>query len=886
MSNIDPPVTGSLEGNEATQFDGPDTIGTDGGSGFERDPFSGLDNDGDGDPEIDAPVQTWEDIQAREQGRHEVRAEEIAEAQAAREAEEAEAAARAEAAANGDPYYLGSDTHDGEPVDIYLMPDGATYMVNADGEVVAVAFPEDPVYVGQVYSDDGALEVFELYNGEQVVVADGELVGTLDEVDHSTFTVGGPMAVGMGLPPDTEAFEAYTVPMGPPTYDTQVVNAETGEVVYELNTGNVAPFQPEGEALATYDPPGADYTMWIDDGEVINVVPNPEEPEWSLLGIIEYYEDGTVSVDLAIVEVDVDLIGPEKGISASVDLVFIEVGAGVDWDSDGNWSFEADAEIDLGFAEAGGSLDVEWEDGEFSADVDAFVEMQLGLVTVQGEGSLGIDIGSDGVEITADGEVTLNAFGAYVGAAGEAAIAVGPGGFEMSGEAGFVGGHDWVGDWGLHVGGDFRTDGTAGGTGAGVELGGTMETPDSGPLADPWSSSMEIGVRADTDEGVGTYGEYHHEERTEPESQLDLGWHDDMGVGDEIETPDDASVDESDDVRRRDLDDETRMREHRLGDDDTADETTADLPGRVSEETTRTSDLPTHASDETTTGDFPGRVSEGTARPGRDVSGDHPTRPDTAPTDPFDDIVTSTDRMVDASADSTADRTFDEPAVVFEGNDEPLATDHRIRPDEPTHDGTADADRAEPLREAEPVRDLAAEQPSPTDEPLDHPIRPDDRAIDEGNGEPLRDEPVHDPATERPALTDDLLDDPITRTPTPAPEPETDPALAQPTRNGIEPVEPAATPAPTPEPGPAPEHPARAEGAEPVAPAAAPLPEPTPVVEPAPEPLPDPAPVVEAAPEPMSEPIPGPQIEVEAPAPLPEPEPLPIDEPMTDDLLD
>ncbi|MEQ9162754.1 MAG: hypothetical protein RLN74_08605, partial [Ilumatobacter fluminis] len=391
--------------------------------------------------------------------------------------------------------------------------------------------------------------------------------------------------------------------------------------VYELNTGNVAPVQPEGEALATYDPPGADYTLWIDDGEVINVVPNPEEPEWSLLGIIEYYEDGTVSVDLAIVEVDVDLIGPEKGISASVDLVFIEVGAGVDWDSDGNWSFEADAEIDLGFAEAGGSLDVEWEDGEFSADVDAFVEMQLGLVTVQGEGSLGIDIGSDGVEITADGEVTLNAFGAYVGAAGEAAIAVGPGGFEMSGEAGFVGGHDWVGDWGLHVGGDFRTDGTAGGTGAGVELGGTMETPDSGPLADPWSSSMEIGVRADTDEGVGTYGEYHHEERTEPESQLDLGWHDDMGVGDEIETPDDASVDESDDVRRRDLDDETRMREHRLGDDDTADETTADLPGRVSEETTRTSDLPTHASDETTTGDFPGRVSEGTARPGRDVSG-------------------------------------------------------------------------------------------------------------------------------------------------------------------------------------------------------------------------------------------------------------------------
>ena len=803
MSNVDPPVTGSLEGNEATQFDGPDTIGTDGGSGFERDPFSELDNDGDGDPEIDAPVQTWEDIQAREQGRHEVRAEEIAEGIAQREAEEAEAAARAEAAANGDPYYLGSDTHDGEPVDIYLMPDGATYMVNADGEVVAVAFPEDPVYVGQVYSDDGALEVFELYNGEQVVVADGELVGTLDEVEHSTFTVGGPMTVAMGLPPDTEAFEAYTVPMGPPTYDTQVVNAETGEVVYELNTGNVAPFQPEGEALATYDPPGADYTMWIDDGEVINVVPNPEEPEWSLLGIIEYYEDGTVSVDLAIVEVDVDLIGPEKGISASVDLVFIEVGAGVDWDSDGNWSFEADAEIDLGFAEAGGSLDVEWEDGEFSADVDAFVEMQLGMVTMRGEGSLGIDVGSDGVEITADAEGTLNAFGAYVGVAGEASVAVGPGGFEMSGEAGFVAGHDWVGDWGLHAGGDFRTDGTADGTGAGVELGGTMETPDSGPLADPWSSSMEIGVRADTDEGIGTYGEYRHEERTEPESQLDLSWHDDMGVGDEIDAPDDTPVDESDegdDVRRRDLADETRMREHRLRtDDDTADATTVDLPGRV---------------------------SEGTARPGRDVSGDHPTRPSTAPTDPFDDIVTSTGRTVDESADTT----LEEPAVVFEGNDEPLVGDHRPRTGDATSEATADH--------------------TSSDEP---PVAPE-----------------VDLAAERPTRTDGLLDDPITRTPEPEPGPETDPALTPPIGTDPDPVGPAATPAPTPEPEPALDQPARTDGAEPVAPTAAP------------EPVPEPTPVIEPAPEPMPEP----QLEVEAPAPLPEPEPLPIDEPTTDDLLD
>ena len=859
MSNFEPPVTGSLDGDEATQYDGPSTMGPSGGSDFERDPFSQPDNDGDGDPEIDAPVLTWDDIQAREQGRHEVQAEAIAEGIAEREAAEAEAAARAEAAANGEPYYLGSDEVDGESVDIYLMPDGATYMVNADDEVVAVAFPEDPVYVGQVYTDEGAMEVFELYNGEQIVVADGQMVGTLDEVDHSTFTIGGTMAASMGLPPDGDAFEAYTVPMGPPTYDTQIVNAETGEVVYELNTGNVAPFQPEGEAIATYDPPGADYTMWIDDGEVVNVVPNPEEPEWSLLGIIEYYEDGTVSVDLAIVEVDVDLIGPEKGISASVDLVFIEVGAGVDWDSDGNWSFEADAEIDFGFAEAGGSLDVEWEDGEFSADVDAFVEMQLGMVTLHGEGSLGIDVGSDGLEVTAEGEVTLNALGAYVGVAGETSVAVGPGGFEMSGEAGFVGGHDWVGDWGLHIGGDFRTDGTADGTGAGVELGGTMETPDSGPLADPWSSSMEIGVRADTDDGVGTYGEYHHEERTDPESQLDLSWHDDMGVGDEIDTTDDAPGDEGDDTRRRDLDDEARMREYRLRtEQDTTDEpATHDLEGRESEGTS--------------TGDLPGRVSEGTSRLGRDVSGDRPTRDGTAPTDPFDDIVTSTEPHVAGHADTT----HDEPAVVFEGNDEPIVSGRRIRPDDPVRDRTTDDERGEPLREAEPVRDLAAEQPSPTDEPLatDHRIRPDDPAhdptIDEEDSERQQHDPVHDLTAEQPVRTDDLLDDPITRTPTPAPEPEPasdpEPALAQPIHTDTQPIGPA-----TPEPEPEPEQPARAEGAEPVAPAAAPVPDPMPVVESAPEPLPE-AQI---------------EIEVEAPAPLPEPEPLPIDEPTTDDLLD
>lgn len=418
MSNIDPATTGTNDPTSAGTT--PGTIGgVDETEAFERDPFSDLGGDGEGELD-EVRYEDWGDVEEHRQDVLEQQQIERDEAEAERQAEiaeqeaaEAEAAAQAAAAAAGEPYHLGSSEIDGEPVETFLMPDGCVYVVDADGEVVSVAFPEEPEFMGHVYSDGSSLDVFELYNGDQVVVQDGQLVGSLDEVEHDTIPVDPFIAQMQGWGSDVS--EVYTVPMGAPSYDTHVVDAATGEIVGELDTGiDPSEYGIQTDGYAIYQPPGSDYRMHIHEGEVHSVVPIPEEPEWSFLGIIEYYEDGTVSLDLAIVEIDVDMIGDEKGVSVGVDLLFIEVSAGVDWDSDGNWDFEASIDVDVpGVGELGGSLEASWDEGEFSAAVDGYVSVQFGALELGAAGGVGLEFGPDGLEATAHGEVT--AVGEFLG---------------------------------------------------------------------------------------------------------------------------------------------------------------------------------------------------------------------------------------------------------------------------------------------------------------------------------------------------------------------------------------------------------------------------------------------------------------------------------------
>lgn len=546
MSDIDPASTAGPDGGEATI--GPN--GTVDRTEHEFEPELGSpgelpDSDGDGETDIEY-VRSMDEIEAQQEAdaiwAREQRAEEVA----AAEAEAAEQAARDAAAAAGEPYHLESGTFEGEPVEIFLMPDGSIYTVDASGEVVAVAYPEDPVYVGQVYSGGEALEVYELFDGSQVVVSDGQLVGHLDDVEHDTIPIDPLIAGTMGIDPELGVEEVYTVPMGPPTYDTYVVDAATGETVGELNTGHeLDVLGIEIDAVA-YSPPGADYTMHVEDGEVVDIVPNPEEPEWSFLGIVEYYEDGTVSVDLAVVEVEVDLVGDEKGISIGADLFFIEVGAGIEWDSDGNWDFEAYVDVDLPGLEFGAGVLVGWEDGEFSVGTDMYVDMQLGIIRLEGEGGFDLALSEDGVALSGDMQGSMSVLGAHVGTEYSGGVSIGPGGIEAHAEAGIVVGHDWVGEFGLRGGAAFETDGTLGGTSAGGGAGVSGTSTENAP----WASGSvggftnEAGLRASTDAGIETYGGMSGAEREESDRNgLDTDWHDDMGVGDQMSADGEAEVD-------------------------------------------------------------------------------------------------------------------------------------------------------------------------------------------------------------------------------------------------------------------------------------------------------------------------------------------------------
>ena len=307
---------------------------------------------------------------------HENTAEYHAKQTAIKEAEMAEVHARGEA------YFWGEVTHDGDPVEKWILPDGTVLLVDGE-DIVSVDYPDGvgPVFLGEVAYQGEMVGVYEMPSGAVVVVdGDGNAVGELDDVRLDTTVV----------PSGDGYIEVYLVPNGPPDYDTTAYSVETGEQVIGYDTGRdvnaLEQLERDMEVspdAAIYYPPGTDYAYVIDgDGNIVDVYTVPPELEWSLFGIVEYYEDGTVSVDLAVIEIDVDVVGPEKGISVSVDLLLAEGTAGISWDDEGNWEFTAEFDSDLGVIEAGGGISVGMEDGNFSIEGEIYGAVMVGGLTI------------------------------------------------------------------------------------------------------------------------------------------------------------------------------------------------------------------------------------------------------------------------------------------------------------------------------------------------------------------------------------------------------------------------------------------------------------------------------------------------------------------------
>ena len=318
------------------------------------------------------------------QNEREAAAERAAE-QAAKEAE------MAEAHANGDPYMWETTTLDGETVEVWILADGSTVYYDRDTEtVVSMEWPpgEGPVYQGNMLYEGEAVTVYELPDGTTVLVdEDGTTVGYGDDIVSDTFY-------------DPAWGQVYAVPQGPPSYDTLLYDAETGEVLVKVNTGketvvieDVA--TAEVEVYSRYYPPGADYYLLIDEtGAVVDQIEIPPDEVLDVMGVLTVYDDGNVVVDVGVATLQVDIIGPEGGISFEVDVAedlfedadwLGSVEAGMEWDEDG---FEMWAEADiLEFGHVGAGMEV-GKDG-FEAWVE--VESELEGIGFNVEGTDGHD---------------------------------------------------------------------------------------------------------------------------------------------------------------------------------------------------------------------------------------------------------------------------------------------------------------------------------------------------------------------------------------------------------------------------------------------------------------------------------------------------------------
>ncbi len=388
----------------------------------------------------------------------------------------------------GDAFYVGMTEVDGQEVQEWIAPDGSTVYADPDtGEVVAIRWPEGqaPVYMGQVQYDGQSAAVYELPNGTKVVVVDGETVGLLDdiELDTTDHPYWG---------------DVYIVPTGPPSYESAVYDADTGQLLEGYDSGST---MLDG-ALTHYQPPGEDYVVVIDQfGNVIGTFEVPPDEEWSILGVT-MYEDGTVTIDLGGGELTVDL-DSDGGIWFTSDGLgeLIEgadwvgsVEAGVEWNEEG---VEVDVSASVaGVGELGYGFEVGTDGFDMYAEVDMGIEvggMDLGVeargdfgmtsdgtlyggadVSVSGTVPGGpsftasvdgyLEIGPDGFEAEAGWDGTVGMFGAYLSGGDQMSIDYDSDGLTVTRDSYRGVGIEGVGS--LRVGGEmqFHTDGTKGGT--------------------------------------------------------------------------------------------------------------------------------------------------------------------------------------------------------------------------------------------------------------------------------------------------------------------------------------------------------------------------------------------------------------------------------------
>ena len=395
--------------------------------------------------------------QAEERARME--AEDAAEEALAAERARLEAekdAAREEAHANGDAFYEGDVRYNGEDCQEWTLPDGTTVIVNDEGEAVSVEWPpgEGPVYIGDVLVGGEPHAVYELPTGTQIVVDDdGNTIGTLDDIDVDDTSVPLYWITGDKADAD-EMVTVEVIPDPDGSYDTLIVDAETGEVLKELDTGsealgyNVGQTGTAGQEIyQTYVPPGSDYYLVIDsDGNVVGTHPIPEDPEWSLFGVVEYYEGGKVVVDLGATEIAVDVVGPDGGISVDFDVLVAEGTAGVEWNEDGSWEFSTSVDVDAGIAEI--ELDAAvGQDGEgmWHIDVETWMEMQTGGLNLEGGQHFHFQETDEGFEVNVGWEGKVSSFGFYVERAQDFTMVLDDEGGTFTYQDMIGAGHEWMG---------------------------------------------------------------------------------------------------------------------------------------------------------------------------------------------------------------------------------------------------------------------------------------------------------------------------------------------------------------------------------------------------------------------------------------------------------
>ncbi|HAP76377.1 MAG TPA: hypothetical protein DCR14_09875, partial [Acidimicrobiaceae bacterium] len=378
-----------------------------------------------------------------------LRADYRAERRAAKAEKQAE---MEEAHANGQPY-LWEETTDwrGNEVEVWIYPDGTEVTTtppdaNGQREVLDVEYAGDshPVFLGQIPVDGEYVSVFEIppWNTVIVVDADGNSLGTLEEFDDRIMTVDAAMAAqAYGLDVDDLGdTDGGTVnlmwqPMGPPTYDTQLVNADTGEVIitdnsgvqFDATTATMAGYPPEDGPYTQYQAPGNNeyYIVVSADGEIVNAYVDQPDEEWSVLwGLVTHYEDGTTTVDLGPLEFDVDIEGPEVGGAVRVDVGVAEVELGGRYNvENGSWEVNFSASADIGVAS--GSLDMtvgEDADGHAYFDLEAEVEFMVGPVGVGLGAGVHYYETDDGYMLDVHAEGSASLLGAYAEAGWQGTI--------------------------------------------------------------------------------------------------------------------------------------------------------------------------------------------------------------------------------------------------------------------------------------------------------------------------------------------------------------------------------------------------------------------------------------------------------------------------------